>query len=163
MVEYNSDEDDVSEATWLFPMGRRPNDRKYVMSAQSDVEGEAPVLMPLTNINVKTEIRGIYASIKVEMTYKNPTPDRPYECSYTFPLEKTSFLANLEAFIGDKQIKTQVVEKEEAKERYEDAMAAGNAAVLAERESADKTLSIKLGNLLPGQSATINLHIISQL
>ena len=60
--------------------------------------------MPLTNISVKTEIRGIFANTKVEMTYVNPTQDHPYECSYTFPLEKTSFLAKLEAFIGDKQI-----------------------------------------------------------
>ena len=38
MVEYDSDEDTtIPESSWLFPIGRRPADRKYVMSAQSDV------------------------------------------------------------------------------------------------------------------------------
>ena len=37
-------------------------------------------------------------------------------------------------------------------------MAAGNAAILAERESDKKeTMSIKLGNLLPKQKAVLNL------
>jgi len=40
--------------------------------------------------------------------------------------------------------------EEEAKERYDDAIAAGNSAVLAERDSEKKeSMTIKLGNLLP--------------
>ena len=37
MVEYDSDEDTFIPEPGLFPIGRRPADRKYVMSAQSDV------------------------------------------------------------------------------------------------------------------------------
>ena len=40
--------------------------------------------------------------------------------------------------------------KEKAEERYEDAMASGHAAVMAQRQKTDESLTIKLGNLLPG-------------
>ena len=42
------------------------------------------------------------------------------------------------------------IEKEKAKENYEDAMASGHAAILAERDSEKKeSMTIRLGNLLP--------------
>ena len=37
------------------------------------------------------------------------------------------------------------MEKERARERYEDAMAAGDTAVLAERESKEEVVSVRLG------------------
>lgn len=46
---------------------------------------------------------------------------------------------------------------------YEDAVAGGNTAVLAERSNKKKeeTLTLKLGNLGPGQEATLKLEIIN--
>ena len=38
-----------------------------------------------------------------------------------------------------------------------------NAAVFAERKKKDDTMTIKLGNLLPGQSATLKIHIMHTL
>ena len=47
-------------------------------------------------------------------------------------------------------IDAKVRSKEEAKEKYDDAVAAGNAAVMAERDSDQKeSMTIKLGNLKP--------------
>ena len=70
-------------------------------------------------------------------------------------------LAKFEAVIDDRVIETKVMKKEKAQERYEDAIASGNAAVLAERTKKQETMTIKLGNLLPGQEATLKLHIVS--
>ena len=54
--------------------------------------------------------------------------------------------------------------KEVAKEKYEDALASGDAAVLAERSSEKKeALSIKLGNLQPEQVARLKVQLIVQL
>ena len=44
------------------------------------------------------------ASVDVELTYVNPTQDNPLECTFMFPLEKTSFLSKLEAIIDDRRI-----------------------------------------------------------
>ena len=42
-------------------------------------------------------------------------------------------------------------------------MAGGHGAVIAERKKKDEVLTVKLGNLLPGQSAVLKSTIISQL
>ena len=81
---------------------------KYCLSAKQD---EEKVLVPLTSVSVKSELRGPLATIEVELTYLNPLEDSPLECTYTFPLEKTSFLAKLEAKIDDRVIATQVKDK----------------------------------------------------
>lgn len=121
------------------------------------------VLLPLTKVDVKAELRGATADTNVELTYINPSTDSPLECTYTFPLEKTSVLAKFEAVIDDKVVVTKVTEKESAKEKYDDAIAGGNAAVLAERKKKDETLTVKLGNLLPGQRAILKIQVVSQL
>ena len=57
-----------------------------------------------------------------------------------------------------------VKEKEEAKEQYEDAIAAGNAAVIAERDmTAREVMQIKLGNLKPLQQMTLKLTLLRHL
>ena len=53
--------------------------------------------------------------------------------------------------------------KEQAHEVYEDSLAKGNAAVLAEREKKNETMTVKVGNLLPGQTAVLRLHIVTKL
>ena len=125
---------------------------RYLFYAEVD---ENRVLLPLKKVDVKAELRGALSDTNVELTYTNPSADNPLECIYTFPLEKTSVLAKFQAVIDDKVIVTKVQDKESAKEKYEDAVAGGKAAVLAERKKKDETLTVKLGNLLPGQSAVI--------
>ena len=127
---------------------------KYLFYAEVE---KSRVLMPLTKVDVKAELRGATADTNVELTYINPSTDSPLECTYTFPLEKTSVLAKFEAVIDDKVVVTKVTEKESAKEKYDDAIAGGNAAVLAERKKKDETLTVKLGNLLPGQRAVLKI------
>ena len=80
----------------------------------------------------------------------NPNEENPLECTYTFPLEKNTLLAEFEATIEDKVIQTRVMEKVKAREKYEDAVASGNAVVMAERtKKKEESMMIKLGNLLP--------------
>ena len=85
------------------------------------------------------------------------------ECEYIFPIDKQIILANFEACIDGKTIKTAVKMKEQAKEIYDDAVAGGNAAVIARRKKKEEILSLKLGNLGPGQEATLKLQIVNIL
>ena len=57
-------------------------------------------------------------------------------------------MSKLKATIGDREVECLIREKEEAKEKYDDAIAAGHAAVLGDKKK--DALSIKIGNLLPG-------------
>ena len=85
------------------------------------------------------------------------------ECEYIFPIDKSTILAKFEASIDGKTIMTNVKEKEQAKEIYDDAVAGGNVAVIAKRKKKEETLSLKLGNLAPGQEATLKLQIVNSL
>ena len=84
---------------------------KYLFYAEKN---DQRILMPLTKVDISTEIRGARAVTNVELSYVNPSKENPYECSYTFPLEKTSVLASFEAKIDDRVIKTKVKAKEDA-------------------------------------------------
>lgn len=52
------------------------------------------------------------------------------ECTFEFPLSEKSAVTRLTAQIGDKLIDASIREKEDAKDKYDDAMAAGNTAML---------------------------------
>ena len=119
--------------------------------------------MPLTKVSVETELTGNFSLTSVELHYENQLESDPLECSYTLPMDKGSTLVSFEATLDDKVIKTQIKEKESAKEQYDDAIAGGRAAVLAQKSQKDQTISVKLGNLLPGQKATIKSTMINQL
>ena len=80
-------------------------------------------------------------------------------------MDGATLLSKFEAEIDGKRIQTQIKEKNRAREEYEDAVAGGNTAVMAERSKKKKeeTLTLKLGNLLPGQEATLRLQIVNQM
>ena len=87
--------------------------------------------MPLTKIDIKSELRGATAITNVELTYRNPEQQNPLECTFVFPLEKTTLLAKFEATIDDKVVETKIIEKKKAEEKYDDAIASGYAAFMA--------------------------------
>ena len=102
----------------------------------------------MKKVDIKCDILGAMASLNIELHYTNPSEDNPVEATYEFPLDKLVVVSKLMATIDGKTIEAKVKEKEEAKERYDDAIAAGNAAVLAERQSdKNESMTIKLGNL----------------
>lgn len=119
------------------------------------------MLLPLKKVDVKSEIRGSFAVTNVELRYVNPHKDVPLECTYVFPVEKSTILAKFEAMIDNRVVVTKIMEKEKAQEKFDDAVACGHAAVMAMKD--DTTMSVSLGNLLPGQEAVLKQSIISQL
>ena len=97
----------------------------------------------------------------IELHYLNPSNEYTVEATYEFPLDKKTIFSKLIATIDGRVVEAKVRAKEEAKEKFDDAVAAGNAAVLAERKSDDKeSMTIKLGNLKPLQVAVLNIQLI---
>ena len=67
-------------------------------------EGAAKVLIPIKSVTVKSEIRGTFAKVDVELMYINTSQNSPYECTYTFPKEKSTILSKFTAIIGDREV-----------------------------------------------------------
>ena len=75
----------------------------------------------------------MFATMDLDLVYKNPSKEDALEATYQFPLSPTTLLASLEAELNGKTIVAKVQDKEEARGKFDDAVASGKAAVLAER------------------------------
>ena len=86
------------------------------------------------------------------------------EVSLKFPTETDHTLSNLTIQIGDDIIEGKILKKEKAKEKYDDAIAAGNTAVMAEEKEDEKdVVNLKVGNLLAGQEAIVRFKFLTVL
>lgn len=73
-------------------------------------------------------------------------------------------MSKLVAKVGDKEVEAKIKDKERAKEVYDNAMAAGNAAVYAEKKAEEaESMQIALGGIPPLQGAQISMQLIFSL
>jgi len=76
-----------------------------------------------------------HALIDVQLSYVNNEDTNPIECTFEFPIEKSTIVNKLVAQIGDKVVEAKIENKSSAKEKYDDAISSGNAAVYSELKS----------------------------
>ena len=107
----------------------------------------------LCDVSVSAALRDLLAEVTVSQTYRNDEKVN-IEAVYTFPLPLDAVLLDLSVTIGKRVLKGVIVEKKAAERRYEDAVAAGDAAVMLEQlEPGLYTMNV--GNLLPDETAAI--------
>ena len=107
----------------------------------------------LCDVSVTAALRDLLAEVTVAQTYRNDEKVS-IEAVYTFPLPLDAVLLDLSVTIGGRKLKGTVVEKKAAEERYEDAIADGNAAVMLEQPEPG-LYTMNVGNLLPNETAVI--------
>lgn len=76
------------------------------------------------------------------------------EAIYSFPLPAKASLLDVSVTLNDRLIVAKVVEARQAERRYEEAMVEGDTAMLLEQVESG-LYNLNLGNLLPGDSASI--------
>ncbi|MFN3565336.1 MAG: VIT and vWA domain-containing protein [Burkholderiaceae bacterium] len=122
-------------------------------SALTGLKGER---MALCDIDVSAVLQDLLAEVAVSQTYRNDERVN-IEAVYTFPLPLDAVLLDLEVDIGGRVLKGAVVEKKGAEAKYEDAIEAGDAAVMLEAiEPGLYTMNV--GNLLPQETAKITFR-----
>ena len=97
-------------------------------SALTGLEGER---VALCGVSVSAVLQDLLAEVTVSQTYRNDERVN-IEAVYTFPLPLDAVLLELGVEIGRRVLKGVVVEKKAAEEKYEDAVEAGDAAVMLE-------------------------------
>ena len=117
--------------------------------------------LPLKDVSVEAEIQGYVLGLESTLKYANESAE-PAEVVFRFPLEQSHAVVGLTAIIDGRKIKAQLKEKEEARADYDDALASGQSAALAEEKSGD-VFSISLGNLPAGKEAEIHLKLVGEL
>lgn len=117
------------------------------------VHGEVIVLEA---VRAEASIDDLLAEVSVTQHYRNPEATN-VEVVYTFPLPSEGVLLGFELEIGDRRLAGMVVEKAKAEHRYEEAITDGDTAVLLE-QATPGIYTASLGNLLPGETATIRFR-----
>ena len=117
--------------------------------------------LPLQDVSVKADITGFVLGLRSTLKYFNDAAE-PAEVVFRFPLEQSHAVVGLTAVIDGRRIRAQIKEKEEARAAYDDAIASGQSAALAEEKSGD-VFSISLGNLPPEKEAEIQLQVVGEL
>lgn len=119
----------------------------------SAMTGTCGEKVALCDVAVAATLTDLLSEVSITQTYRNDCAVN-IEAVYTFPLPQDAVLLELEVRLGERVLTGVVVEKRAAEERYEEAMVEGDAAVMLEAIEPG-LYTLNLGNLMPGESATI--------
>lgn len=120
------------------------------------LETRAGEALTLKGARFEGRLRGTLFEASLEQRFANPF-DRHVELVYTFPLPWAAVLLGVEVQIGDRRLSGAVVERKQAEQGYEDAIAEGNTAILLE-QNFDDSYTLNLGNLAPGETCVVRLR-----
>jgi Ca-activated chloride channel family protein len=123
------------------------------------LSGRGGEKVPFLGIDAAVEIDAATSRTSVTQRWRN-AESRAIEATYSFPLPEGASLLSLDVILGERRLRATVSERCEAERRYEDAIDAGDTAVLLEHVG-DGLRSLSLGNLLPGEEAEIVLRFAS--
>lgn len=112
--------------------------------------GEA---VPLKAVSARGRLDGLLFELTVEQQYHN-SATQPVEAVFTFPLPVQAQLLGFDLEIGARRLTAVAAPRQEASQRYEQAIDAGDAAALLEQDC-DGLYTVSLGSLLAGESAVI--------
>ncbi|HEU0198154.1 MAG TPA: VIT domain-containing protein [Nevskiaceae bacterium] len=112
--------------------------------------------VPLAGMQVNGTLRDAFAVIELTQTYRNVEPTN-IEAIYSFPLPLPATLLHLSVRLDDQRLIGHVVERQHAETQYEDAVEAGDSAILLE-QAEPGLYTLNVGNLMAGEEAEITLR-----
>ncbi|XP_069496721.1 von Willebrand factor A domain-containing protein 5A-like [Ambystoma mexicanum] len=119
--------------------------------------------VPLKSISVDVQVKGFVADVSATLKYKNEEQN-PLEAVFVFPMDDDSAVYSFEATVEGKTIVAEIQEKKQAQETYDEAISQGQEAFLLEEDSSSGDIfSCSVGNLPPGQEASITLSFVREL
>ena len=106
-------------------------------------------LVPLKQVDLTGVVSGGLANIQVTLCYTNVFKEPINDCKFDFPLTAKSMVTKLEGRIGARVVQCNLQDKQ--------------GGVVEKAFAAKNGVSVAIGNLLPGESATITLGFIEEL
>ncbi len=128
----------------------------YVLSPDGEKQA-----FTLTHTEVKARIDGNVSQVAVTQRFQNPF-NEPLEAVYVFPLPDEAAVYDMEIKIGDRIIKGDIKQREEAQRIYEEARQQGRTAGLLEQER-DNIFTQSLANIKPGEQIEVTIRYSDSL
>ena len=97
---------------------------------------------------MSSKINEIFATTEVTQYFTNPL-DETIELLISFPIKEEISLIKFIATIGDKTIESKVMKKEEAEEKYDNSIYAGNTGFISKYGQDMKNYVVNIGNINP--------------
>jgi Ca-activated chloride channel family protein len=116
---------------------------------------------PLTHTDVKADISGFLARVRVTQTFKNPK-DEKIEAVYVFPLPHHSAIDEMTMVIGERRIVGKVKRRDDARRIYQQALSVGQTAALLEQERPN-IFTQSVGNIPPGATVRVEISYVDVL
>jgi Ca-activated chloride channel family protein len=117
--------------------------------------------LPLQAMDVRGRIDGLLAQLCVRQSFVNPL-DEPVEATYIFPLPDRAAVRGFRMELQSRIIDGVLEERARARESYAQAIVSGHRAAIAEEERPG-VFSLRVGNLMPGEKATVELDLAGVL
>ncbi|MFM2289412.1 MAG: hypothetical protein RL684_2555 [Pseudomonadota bacterium] len=110
---------------------------------------------PLKETRVTAEVNGVIASVHVHQLYRNEG-NKPLNAKYVFPGSTGAAVNGMVMTIGERRIRAQIKEKEQAHAMFEAAKAAGQTASLLAQKRPN-VFSMDVANIAAGTSVDVEL------
>src|SRR6266704_2230075 len=117
--------------------------------------------LPLEALGVHARITGLLAEVVLTQTFVNRF-DLPLQATYVFPLPDRAAVTEFRMEAGDRVVEGALRERAQARAAYDEALAAGRMAAIAEEERPG-VFTMRVGNLLPGERASVRLVMLGPL
>ncbi|PIE58131.1 MAG: trypsin [Desulfobulbus propionicus] len=111
---------------------------------------------PLKGTKVEAIISGVIANVTVQQTYVNKGPG-PINARYIFPGSTRSAVHGMTMTIGERRVLARIQEKQQAKQTFAKAKAAGKSSSLLSQQRPN-VFSMDVANILPGDTVVIELQ-----
>ncbi len=144
----------------IFVWGQDPYEDKtespYFLVHTDVINEKSTPQLPLVSTDTKVKIAGVIADVEIKQTYTNQGSEAIH-AEYVFPGSTKSAVYGMEMKIGERVIKAEIKEKQEAKQIFEEAKKEGKNASLLEQERPN-IFKMEVANILPNDTIEIILH-----
>jgi hypothetical protein len=125
------------------------------------VAGEMESALPLEHTAVTAQVTGLLVSVAVTQRFGNPL-SKPTGLDYLFPLPHEAAITDFELRIGQRNVRAEIKELEQARATYEEAQKAGQRAGLLEQRRPN-LFAVRLANVLPGETVLATVRYQQRL
>ncbi len=114
--------------------------------------------LSLKGFELRAKVHPVYTYFEHHSFYLNDS-EKPLEVVYTFGLPEEAAIIEVTAQLGSRKVYMEVLESEEAEERYRQAIDRGDSAFMTQ-EVRPNVKELTLGRLLPGENLKVSLKAI---
>jgi Ca-activated chloride channel family protein len=117
--------------------------------------------LPLERLDVRAAITGLLGRVVLTTGFVN-TFDTALEATYVFPLPDRAAVTGMKMTAGDRTVVASLQERGEARQAYDEAIAAGRQASIVEEERPD-VFTMRVGNIPAGARVSVELSLAGPL